>query len=58
MNKVMDRVNSAALSAEITIDDLRLHPKRYVNISVFGGKNKGQPLSSPSAKDTLAARDK
>jgi phospholipid/cholesterol/gamma-HCH transport system substrate-binding protein len=58
MNKVMDRVNSAALSAEITIDDLRLHPKRYVNISVFGGKNKGQPLSSPSAKDTLAARNK
>lgn len=58
MNRVMDRVNSAALSAEITIDDLRLHPKRYVNISVFGGKNKGQPLSSPSSKDTLAARNK
>lgn len=53
MNKVIQRINSAALSAEITIDDLRLHPKRYVNISVFGGKNKGEPLSSPSAKDTI-----
>lgn len=53
INKVADRVNKAALSAEITIDDLRLHPKRYVNLSVFGGKNKGQPLSSPAVKDTV-----
>lgn len=53
LNKVADRVNRAALSAEITIDDLRMHPKRYVNISVFGGKSKGQPLSSPAAKDTV-----
>jgi phospholipid/cholesterol/gamma-HCH transport system substrate-binding protein len=53
LNKVADRVNKAALSAEITIDDLRMHPKRYVNISVFGGKSKGQPLSSPAAKDTV-----
>jgi phospholipid/cholesterol/gamma-HCH transport system substrate-binding protein len=48
-----DRLNGAALSAEITLDDLRTHPKRYVNISVFGGKSKGEPLTSPAVKDTL-----
>ena len=53
LNKVSDRLNSAALSAEITLDDLRLHPKRYVNISMFGGKNKGEPLTSPAIKDTV-----
>lgn len=54
LNGVADRMNKAALAAEITIDDLRLHPKRYVNFSVFGGKTKGQPLSSPAAKDSVA----
>ncbi|HWJ90441.1 MAG TPA: MlaD family protein [Flavisolibacter sp.] len=58
LNKIADRVNRAALSAEITMDDLRLHPKRYVNISVFGSKAKGQPLSSPAAKDSLPGRNK
>jgi phospholipid/cholesterol/gamma-HCH transport system substrate-binding protein len=53
LNKVTDRLNSAALSAEITLDDLRMHPKRYVNISMFGGKNKGEPLTSPAIKDTV-----
>lgn len=51
--KVADRLHSTSLSAEILLDDLRLHPKRYVNLSVFGGKNKGQPLTSPAAKDSL-----
>ena len=49
-----DRLDRAALSAEILLDDLRVHPKRYVNISVFGGKVKSEPLTSPSAKDTVA----
>ena len=53
LNKVTDRLNSTALSAEITLDDLRLHPKRYVNISVFGGKTKVEPLTSPAKKDTV-----
>ena len=53
LNKMTDRLNSAALSAEITLDDLRTHPKRYVNISVFGGKSKGEPLTSPAIKDTV-----
>lgn len=58
LNKLADRLNSAALSAEITLDDLRVHPKRYVNISLFGSKNKGAPLTSPVAKDTVPVREK
>jgi phospholipid/cholesterol/gamma-HCH transport system substrate-binding protein len=46
-------MNRAALSLEILLDDLRVHPKRYVNISLFGGKNKGDALTSPVIKDTL-----
>jgi phospholipid/cholesterol/gamma-HCH transport system substrate-binding protein len=53
LNKMSDRLNQAALSAEITMDDLRVHPKRYVNISVFGSKTKSQPLTSPAIKDTV-----
>lgn len=53
LNNVSDRLNKAALSAEITLDDIRKNPKRYLNISLFGGKNKGQPLTSPLVKDTI-----
>ncbi len=53
LDGVAARLNSTALSAEILLDDVRLHPKRYVNISIFGGKNKGDALTSPSAKDTI-----
>ena len=53
LTKVADRLQSTSLSAEILLDDMRLHPKRYVNLSVFGGRNKGQPLTSPAAKDTV-----
>jgi phospholipid/cholesterol/gamma-HCH transport system substrate-binding protein len=53
LNKVSERLGRAALSAEITLDDLRTNPKRYVNISLIGGKSKGEPLTSPAAKDTV-----
>lgn len=48
-----NNLNNAILSAEILMDDLRLHPKRYVNISVFGRKDKGPVLTSPSKKDSI-----
>ena len=51
--QLYNRLNDAVLSAEILIDDLRTHPKRYVNISVFGGKNRADALTSPVVKDTL-----
>ncbi len=50
-----DKLNDAILSAEILIDDLRTHPKRYVNLSIFGKKDKTGPLTSPATKDTAAA---
>jgi phospholipid/cholesterol/gamma-HCH transport system substrate-binding protein len=48
-----NKLHDAVLSAEILIDDLRAHPKRYVNISVFGKKDKGGALTSPVLKDTV-----
>jgi phospholipid/cholesterol/gamma-HCH transport system substrate-binding protein len=53
LNKVADRMHSTALSAEILLDDLRLHPKRYVNISLIGRKTSSQPITSPAIKDTI-----
>jgi phospholipid/cholesterol/gamma-HCH transport system substrate-binding protein len=50
------RLHTTALSAEILLDDIRVHPKRYVNISVFGGRNKGEPLTSPVLKDTVPVK--
>lgn len=58
LNGVATRLNTTALSAEILLDDIRTHPKRYVNISVFGGKAKGEPLTSPAVKDTVPVRPK
>lgn len=51
--QLYNRLNEAVLSAEILIDDLRAHPKRYVNLSIFGRKDKGGALTSPSKKDTV-----
>ena len=51
--KLYIKLNDVLLSAEILMDDLRAHPKRYVNFSVFGKKDKGGALTSPSKKDTL-----
>jgi phospholipid/cholesterol/gamma-HCH transport system substrate-binding protein len=40
-------------SANILLDDLRVHPKRYVNISVFGKKDKSEPLTAPLNDTTV-----
>lgn len=53
LNDVSGRLDKVALSAEILFDDIRVHPKRYVNISVFGGKKGAEPLTSPAPKDTI-----
>ena len=50
---VYNKLYDAILSAEILMDDLRANPKRYVNLSVFGRKDKDGPLTSPSKKDTI-----
>lgn len=51
--KLYDQLNKAALSLEILLDDVRVHPKRYVNISLLGGKGKPDPLTSPAKKDPV-----
>lgn len=42
-----NNLTNTVRSANILMDDLRLHPKRYVNISVFGKKDKSGPLLAP-----------
>jgi len=51
--KLYDNLRNTALGLEILIDDIKVHPKRYVNISVFSKKDKGDYLTSPGKKDTL-----
>lgn len=53
LNGVSHRLDKVALSAEILFDDIRVHPKRYVNISLFGGGKGAEPLTSPVPKDTI-----
>jgi phospholipid/cholesterol/gamma-HCH transport system substrate-binding protein len=36
-------------SVNTLVDDLKTHPKRYVNVSVFGKKDKSTPLKAPIA---------
>jgi phospholipid/cholesterol/gamma-HCH transport system substrate-binding protein len=52
--QLYDRLNKIGLSAEILLDDIRVHPKRYVNISVFGKKDKSGALTAPAVKDSVA----
>jgi len=47
-----NNLNNTVRSANILIDDLKTHPKRYVNISVFGKKDKSEPLKAPLADST------
>ena len=45
--KLYLNLESTTRSLNILLDDLRMHPKRYVNISVFGSKDKKGPLMAP-----------
>ena len=53
-----NKLNDAILSFEILADDLRTNPKRYVNISVFGRKDKNGPITSPAIKDSVPGGNK
>jgi len=52
--KLYKNLENTSRSLNILLDDLRVHPKRYVSISVFGKKDKGTPLSAPLA-DSIKA---
>jgi phospholipid/cholesterol/gamma-HCH transport system substrate-binding protein len=45
--KLYNNLNASANSLNILLQDFRLHPKRYVSVSVFGKKDKSQPLMKP-----------
>lgn len=45
--KLYQNLEGTSRSLNTLLDDVRLHPKRYVNISVFGRKDKSGPLMTP-----------
>jgi phospholipid/cholesterol/gamma-HCH transport system substrate-binding protein len=49
--QLYDEVRRTNRSLTILLDDLRVNPKRYINISLFGPKDKKGPLKAPL--DTL-----
>ncbi|MBC7874366.1 MAG: MCE family protein [Ferruginibacter sp.] len=53
-----NKLHDAILGVEILVDDLRTNPKRYVNLSIFGKKDKDGPITSPAKKDTIPAGNK
>ncbi|HEX8461414.1 MAG TPA: MlaD family protein [Segetibacter sp.] len=46
-NQLYDNLANTTKSLNTLMDDIRVNPKRYVSISIFGGKSKGQYLTSP-----------
>lgn len=51
-----NRLNSTVRSINTLVDDLKVHPKRYVNISVFGKKDRSTPLKAPLSEDSTQHR--
>ena len=47
------QLQSTIKSVNTLVDDIKVHPKRYVSLSVFGKKDKSTPLAKPLS-DTLA----
>jgi phospholipid/cholesterol/gamma-HCH transport system substrate-binding protein len=49
---VYSQLQSTIKSVNTLVDDIKVHPKRYVNISVFGKRDKSAPLNKPIADTT------
>ena len=45
--KLYQNLENTSRSLNILMDDIRVHPRNYVNISVFGRKNKKEYLTAP-----------
>jgi phospholipid/cholesterol/gamma-HCH transport system substrate-binding protein len=45
--RLYQNMEATTRSLNILLDDFRVHPKRYVNVSVFGKKDKTGPLTAP-----------
>jgi phospholipid/cholesterol/gamma-HCH transport system substrate-binding protein len=54
--KLYDQLLQTNRSLTTLLDDLRTNPKRYVNISVFGRKDKKGPLASPIYDSTSTSK--
>jgi phospholipid/cholesterol/gamma-HCH transport system substrate-binding protein len=53
--KLYKNLESTTYKLNILLDDFRTHPKRYVNVSVFGGKkDKTGALTSPLLDDSTS----
>jgi phospholipid/cholesterol/gamma-HCH transport system substrate-binding protein len=48
-------LESTSDKLNILLDDIRVHPRRYLNISVFGKKDKGNYLTAPLIDDSIKA---
>ena len=51
-DQLYKNLNSTSLELELLLQDLRLNPTRYINVSLFGKKNK--PYKAPETKDTIS----
>ena len=56
---VVEKLAKAQIAAKqpentlILLDDIRVHPKRYLSFSVFGKRDKGNYITAPLIDDTL-----
>jgi phospholipid/cholesterol/gamma-HCH transport system substrate-binding protein len=50
--EIYKQLQGTIKSINTLVDDVKTHPKRYVNISVFGKKDKSTPLIKPIADTT------
>lgn len=53
-----NNLEATANKLNILLDDIRVHPKRYVNISIFAKKDKGNYITAPLIDDTLKVVNK
>jgi phospholipid/cholesterol/gamma-HCH transport system substrate-binding protein len=56
--KLYQNLEGTSRSLNTLLDDVRIHPKRYVNISVFGRKDKSGPLTAPVGDSTSKSGNK
>lgn len=56
--RLYTNLEATTRSLNTLLDDFRVHPKRYVNISVFGKKDKTGPLMAPITDSTSKPANK
>ena len=52
--KLYNNLSATSNKLNLLLDDVRVNPKRYINVSVFGKKEKNKPLTAP-LPDTINA---